>query len=192
LLFSGAKVNTMATQLRTMTADELWTMPEDGMRRELVAGELREMSPVGERHGDAVQNINRALDAHVRAHRLGRVRPEIGYLLESDPDTLRAPDLSFVRADRLSPSGPAPGFYRGAPDLAIEVVSPHDRYSEVKAKVREYLAAGTAMVIVVDPDDRTVAVYRPGHDPLELTEAGVIDGENVVPGWKLPVRDIFA
>jgi Uma2 family endonuclease len=182
----------MATQLRTMTADELWAMPEDGMRRELVAGELREMSPVGERHGDAVQNINRSLDAHVHARRLGRVRPEIGYLLESDPDTLRAPDLSFVRADRLSADGPAPGFYRGAPDLAIEVVSPHDRYSEVKAKVREYLAAGTAMVIVVDPDDRTVAVYRPERAPLELADVDVIDGEDVVPGWKLPVRDIFA
>ncbi|WP_420128602.1 Uma2 family endonuclease [Longimicrobium sp.] len=182
----------MATQLRTMTVDELWAMPEDGMRRELVAGELRERSPVGERHGDSVQNINRSLDAHVHARRLGRVRPEIGYLLESDPDTLRAPDLSFVRADRLSAEGPAPGFYRGAPDLAIEVVSPHDRYSEVKAKVREYLGAGTAMVIVVDPDDRTVAVCRPGRAPLELTETYVIDGEDVVPGWMLPVRDIFA
>jgi len=182
----------MATQLRTMTADELWAMPEDGMRRELVAGELREMSPVGERHGDAVQNISRSLDAHVHTRRLGRVRPEIGYLLESDPDTLRAPDLSFVRADRLSADGPAPGFFRGAPDLAIEVVSPHDRYSEVRAKVREYLAAGTAMVVVVDPEDRTVAVYRPGRDPLDLTEVDVIDGDDVVPGWKLPVRDIFA
>lgn len=181
----------MATQLRTMTADELWAMPEDGMRRELVAGELREMSPAGERHGDAVQNISRSLDAHVHARRLGRVRPEIGYVLESEPDTVRAPGLSFVRADRLSADGPAPGFYRGTPDLAIEVVSPHDRYSEVKAKVREYLAAGTAMVVVVDPEDRTVAVYRPGRDPLNLTEQNVLDGEDVVPGWSMPVRDIF-
>ena len=182
----------MATQLRTMTADELLAMPGDGIRRELVEGELREMSPAGERHGDAAQNINRSLDAHVHARRLGRVRPEIGYLLESDPDTVRAPDVSFVRADRLSAGGPVPGYFRGAPDLAVEVVSPHDRYNEVRAKVREYLAAGTAMVIVVDPEDQTVTVHRSGRDAVELTQADVVDGEDVVPGWKLPVRDIFA
>lgn len=181
----------MATQLRTMTADELLAMPEDGIPRELVEGELREMSPAGERHADAAQNINRSLDAHVFSRRLGKVRPEYGYVLESDPDTVRAPDVSFVRANRLSAGGPAPGYYRGVPDLAVEVVSPHDRYSEVRAKVREYLAAGTPMVLVVDPENRTVSVYRPGRDPLELHEADVIDGEDVVPGWKLPVRDIF-
>jgi Uma2 family endonuclease len=174
-----------------MTADELLVMPEDGIRRELVEGELREMSPAGERHADAAQNINRSLDAHVISRRLGKVRPEYGYVLENNPDTVRAPDVSFVRADRLSAGGPVPGYYRGAPDLAVEVVSPHDRYSEVKAKVREYLAAGTRMVVVVDPEDRTVSVYRPGRDPLELNESDVIDGEDVVPGWKLPVRDIF-
>jgi Uma2 family endonuclease len=83
-------------------------------------------------------------------------------------------------------------FFRGAPDLAIEVVSPNDRYNEVRTKVREYLAAGTAMVLVVDPEDRTVSVYRPERAPLELAEADAIDGEDVVPGWTLPVRDIFA
>ena len=181
----------MATQLRTMTAGELLAMPDDGIRRELVEGELREMSPAGEKHADAAQNINRSLDAHVVANRLGRVRPEYGYLLESDPDTVRAPDVSFVQADRLSVDGPAPGYYRGAPDLAVEVVSPHDRYREVKTKVREYLASGTRMVLLVDPEDRTVSVHRPGRDPLELDETDVIDGEDVVPGWKLPVRDIF-
>jgi Uma2 family endonuclease len=182
----------MSTQLRTMTADELLAMPEDGIRRELVAGELREMTPPGERHGDAAQNINRSLDAHVFARRLGKVRPEIGYLLKSEPDTVRAPDVSFVQGDRLPAGGPMPGYFRGAPDLAVEVVSPHDRFSEVRAKVREYLAAGTAMVVVVDPEDRTVSVYRPGRDPLDLTESGVIDGEDVLPGWRMPVRDIFA
>lgn len=175
-----------------MTADELLALPNDGIRRELVAGELREMTPPGERHADAAQNINRSLDAHVFPRRLGRVRPEYGYLLEGDPDTVRAPDVSFVRADRLSAGGPVPGYYRGAPDLAVEVISPHDRYSDVKAKVREYLAAGTRMVVVVDPDDRTVSLYRSGCDPVELDETGVIEGGDVVPGWRLPVRDIFA
>ncbi|MBB4635293.1 Uma2 family endonuclease [Longimicrobium terrae] len=182
----------MATQLRWMTADELLAMPNDGTRRELVDGELREMSPAGERHGDAAQNINRSLDAYVHARRLGRVRFEVGYVLESDPDTVRSPDVSFVQASRLSAGGPVPGYYRGAPDLAVEVVSPYDRYSDIWAKVRQYLAAGTPMVIVADPDTRMVFVCRPDHDPVNLTENDVLEGGDVVPGWTLPVRDIFA
>ncbi|HEX8391641.1 MAG TPA: Uma2 family endonuclease [Longimicrobium sp.] len=182
----------MATQLRFITADELLAMPNDGIRRELVNGEIREMSPAGERHGDAAQNINRSLDAHVHLRQLGRVRFEVGHVLESDPDTVRAPDVAFVRADRLSAPGASPGFFRGAPDLAVEVVSPYDRYGEVRTKVREYIAAGTRMVLVVDPENRTVTVHRSGLDVVELAEADVIDGDDVVPGWRLPVRDIFA
>lgn len=182
----------MATQLRTMTADELWAMPENGIRRELVAGELREMSPPGEEHAYVSQNINRSLDAHVLANKLGRVYPEYGYVLESDPDTVRAPDISFVSKATLARRAPGTGFRRGIPDLAIEVVSPTDRASEVLAKVREYLAAGTPMVVVVDPEDQSVSVYRPGRKPLELSKSEVLDGEDVVPGWKLSVHDIFA
>lgn len=182
----------MATQVRTMTADELLALPEDGIRRELVAGELREMSPVGEEHAYVCQNINRSLDSHVFAHRLGRVYPEYGYVLESDPDTVRAPDISFVSTATLSARAPGAGFRRGIPDLAIEVASPTDRPGDVLAKVREYLAAGTPMVVVVDPDDESVAVYRVGRDPLKLGKNDVLKGDDVVPGWVLPVRDIFA
>lgn len=166
-------------------------MPEDGMRRELVAGELREMTPVGRPHSRTTQRINRSLDAHVLEHGLGEVFIEYGYVLESEPATVRAPDLSFVRADRLGESSDD-GYFVGVPDLAIEVVSPNDRSSEVGAKVREYLDSGTRMVIVADPQKRNVIVSSPGRASLELTEADVIDGEDVVPGWKLPVRDIFA
>lgn len=181
----------MATQLHTTTADELLAMPEDGVRRELVGGELREMTPAGRRHARVAQNVNRALDAYVFERRLGEVYPEFGYVLSSDPDTVRAPDVSFVRADRLGQGGPDEGFYRGAPDLAIEVVSPNDRYSEVRAKVEEYLEAGTPMVIVVDPQNREVIV-RTRRDRIELSEDDVLDGGDVVPGWTLPVRDVFA
>lgn len=181
----------MSTQLRTMTVDDLLAMPEDGMRRELVAGELREMTPVGRPHARTHQRINRSLDAHVLENGLGEVYSEYGYVLESEPATVRAPDLSFVRADRVGESSDE-GYFTGVPDLAIEIVSPNDRPSEVRAKVREYLDAGTRMVVVADPQSRDVVVYRPGRAPLDLTESGVIDGEDVVPGWKLPVRDIFA
>ena len=165
-------------------------MPEDGVRRELVGGELREMTPAGRRHARAAQNVNRALDAYVQARRLGEVFPEYGYVLSSDPDTVRAPDVSFVRTDRLDQGGPDEGFYRGVPDLAIEVISPSDRFSEVRAKVEEYLDAGTPMVVVVDPQNREVLV-RTRRDRIELSEFDVLDGGDVVPGWKLPVRDLF-
>lgn len=181
----------MATQLRTMTADELWAMPRDGMRRELVAGELREMTPVGRPHARTHQRINRSLDAHVMEHRLGEVYSEYGYVLEDDPATVRAPDLSFVRTERLD-EGSDQGYFTGVPDLAIEILSPNDRPGDVRVKVRQYLDAGTRMVLIADPQSRDVVVHRPGRAPLELTEADVIDGEDVVPGWKLPVRDIFA
>ena len=181
----------MATQLRTMTVDDLLAMPEDGMRRELVAGELLEMTPVGRPHARTFQRINRSLDAHVLEHGLGEVYAEYGYVLERDPATVRAPDLSFVRTDRLAESSDE-GYFTGVPDLAIEIVSPNDRPSEVGAKVKEYLDAGTQMVIVADPHNRDVLIHRPGRPALELAESDVIDGEDVVPGWKLPVRDIFA
>jgi Uma2 family endonuclease len=181
----------MATQLGTMTADELLAMPNDGIRRELVAGELREMTPVGRPHARTFQRINRSLDAHVLKHGLGEVYGEYGYVLESDPVTVRAPDLSFVRTDRLRESSDE-GFFTGVPDLVIEIVSPNDRLSELRAKVSEYLDAGTQMVVVANPQNRDVLVFRQGRTPLELTLDDVLQGEDVVPGWKLAVRDIFA
>lgn len=175
----------------TITADELLRMPEDGVRRELVAGEIREMTPVGRRHAHVSQNLNRSLDAHVRAHALGEVFAEFGYILVADPATVRAPDLSFVRAERLA-AVPGEGYFPGAPDLAIEVVSPGDRAGDVRTKASEYLAAGTRMVLVADPQRRTVAIHRPGHPVVELLEDGVTDGGDVVPGWRMEVRDVLA
>lgn len=184
----------MATQLRTMTADELLAMPDDGIRRELVDGEIREMVPAGWEHSVVAANLASDLNVFVRKNKLGAVgTADPTFRLSTDPDTVRVPDVAFVRRERLQAAGGAiKGFVNGAPDLAVEVVSPNDRYSEVRAKVREYLAAGTAMVIVLDSEDRSATVYRPGRAPLELTEDDVLDGGDVVPGWTLPVRDIFA
>lgn len=183
----------MATQLHTMTADELLAMPDDGIRRELVEGEIREMTPAGWQHGRIAGNIASELGPHVRKHRLGAMATaEASYRLSADPDTLRVPDVSFVRQERIDLVGDTEGYWPGAPDLAVEVVSPNDRYSEVSAKVDEYLAAGTSMVVLVDPRNRKVVVFRASGAPLELMEDDVLDGEDVVPGWRLPVRDIFA
>lgn len=183
----------MATQLRTITADELLAMPDDGVRRELVEGELREMTPAGWQHGRIAGNIAGELRAYIRAHGLGEMTTaEASYRLVSDPDTVRVPNVAFVRRERVQQVGYPAGFWPGAPDLAVEVISPHDRYSEVREKVDEYLDAGTRMVIVVDPPSHTVTVHRSRTARLDLTEADVLDGEDVVPGWKLPVREIFA
>lgn len=184
----------MATQLRTVTADELLAMPDDGIRRELVDGEIREMVPAGWEHSVVAANFATELNQFVRKHKLGAVgTADPTFRLVGDPDTVRVPDVAFVRRERIEQMGGlTKGFVSGGPDLAVEVVSPNDRYTEVRAKVREYLTAGTAMVIVLDAEDRSATVYRPGRAPLELTESDVIDGEDVVPGWTLPVRDIFA
>lgn len=183
----------MATQVHTMTADELLAMPEDGLRRELVEGELREMTPAGFQHGRIAGNVGGELRNHVRAERLGVVATaEAAYRLSSDPDTVRSPDVSFVRRARIEQVGDPTGFWPGAPDLAVEVISPTDRYSAVLEKVWDYVEAGTPMVVVVDPPQRSVTVYRSRTHVTVLTEDDVLEGGEVVPGWRLPVRDVFA
>ncbi|HEX8453929.1 MAG TPA: Uma2 family endonuclease [Longimicrobium sp.] len=183
----------MATQLQAITADEFLALPDDGTRRELVEGEIRDMAPAGIEHSVVAANFATELNHYVRKNKLGVVgTADPTFRLASDPDTIRVPDLAFIRRERIEQAGGVgKGFWRGAPDLAVEVVSPNDRYTEVRKKVGEYLIAGTSMVVVVDPANRFVTVHRPGRIPLELGEDGVIDGEDVVPGWKLPVRDIF-
>jgi Uma2 family endonuclease len=174
-----------------MTADELLLLPDDRQRHELVRGELRTMAPPGEEHGWLTANLIAPLAQHVRARGLGRVYGELGCKLESDPDTVLAPDVAFIRQERLS-TAPQPSYWSGAPDLVVEVISPNDLYSEVDDKVDTWLAHGTRMVLVVNPRRRTLLVHRPGKPPRLLTEQDTLDGEDVVPEWRLTVREIFA
>lgn len=183
----------MATQLHTTTADELLAMPRDGVRRELVDGEVREMPPAGHRQGRVAMRVSTPLHHFVTSGRLGEVyAAETGFRLASDPDTVRAPDVAFVRAERVEEAGDPESYFPGAPDLAVEVISPTDRYSDVLAKVGDYLNAGTRRVVLVDPQNRTVSVFAADGERADLTEGDVLDGGDVVPGWTLPVRDIFA
>lgn len=183
----------MATVLKLITADDLLQMPDDGFLYELVRGELRRMSPGSFRHGKIIINVTLSLGQHVREQRLGDVfAAETGFKLASDPDTVRAPDVAFVRRERIEAVGDVGGFWPGAPDLAVEVISPHDLYTEVEEKVIEFLNAGTGMMLVVNPRKHTVTVYRAMADISILTEDDTIEGEDVVPGWSLPVRDVFA
>ena len=182
----------MTTATRLMTADELLDMPDDGYRYELIRGELIQMSPAGNLHGNFAANVSGPLWVYVRANNLGKVYiAEAGYILDLDSHTVRAPDLSFISRKRLEEIGETHGYFPAAPDLAVEVVSPNDRYTEVEAKVLEWLDAGTRMVIVVNPRTQTVRVYLSPTNFADLTLDDEIDGGNVVPGWRLAVSEIF-
>ena len=112
-------------------------------------------------------------------------------MLASNPDHVRAPDAAFVRCEGAESVGDAPGFFPGAPDLAIEVISLNDSYTEVEEKIADWLGAGTRAVVVVDPRRRTVKVHRSPASVIILTEADTLEIEDVVPGWRMPVKDIF-
>ena len=104
-----------------------------------------------------------------------------------DPDTVRSPDASFISRERLDEIGETDGYWPGAPDLAVEVISPNDRYTDVEAKVSEWLEAGTRMVIVVNPRRRSVRVHRSPTEIDDLVEGDAIEGGDVVPGWSMPI-----
>ena len=114
-----------------------------------------------------------------------------GFVIGTAPDTVRAPDVSFVSRERAEATAEERGFFPGAPDLAVEVISPNDRYSEIEEKVSDWLRAGTQMVVVIDPHQRTATVYRAPDDICILTEGDMLDGGDVVPGWKMPLADVF-
>ena len=176
-----------------MTAEELLRLPDDGHRYELIEGELRMMSPAGSRHGRAAMRVGSMLDQHVRARRLGTVyAAETGFLLSRDPDTVRAPDAAFVSTERLARVPETDGYLEVPPDLVVEVISPSDRFTEVEEKVQAWLKAGTRLVLVVDPSTRTVYVYHGAGRVTVLTEEDTLDAGDVVPGWRVPVREFFA
>lgn len=182
----------MSTITQPVTAKELLQMPDDGFRYELVRGELRKMVPAGHLHGRIAMNFSTPLDQYVRAHNLGTVyAAETGFQLTSNPDTVRAPDVAFIRRERVEAVGKVEGYWPGAPDLAVEVISPHDRYAEVEEKVFDWLEAGTQMVIVLNPHQRTATIYRSLTAIVILTERDTLRGGEVVPGWMIPVRDFF-
>lgn len=182
----------MAISGRLVTADDLLRMPDDGYRYELVRGELRKMTPAGFEHGTLLVKVTVLLANHVDAHGLGVVcGAETGFVIASDPDTVLAPDVAFVRRDRLPASGPPPGFWRGAPDLAVEVLSPGESRREADKKARAWLDAGARLVLLADPRARTMTVYRPGAEARSLRESDVLDCGDVVPGFQFPVSAVF-
>ncbi len=174
-----------------MTADELLRLDLPNKRTELVQGMLVVREPAGFRHGEVAVRLTKALVNFVDAGHLGTVvAAETGFKLAADPDTVRAPDVAFVRRDRL-PDPPLAGYAPFAPDLAVEVVSPDDRPGEVLAKVADWLSAGCRLVWVVDPGRRLARVYRADGSESDLTDRDTLDGEDVLPGFSCPLTDII-
>lgn len=183
----------MSTTIQPVTAEELLKMPKDGFRYELVKGELKKMSPAGFEHGAVGMALAMLLAQYVRANNLGVVcLAETGFKIATDPDTVLAPDVSFVRGERIPESGLPKAFWPGAPDLAVEVVSPGDTAKEVAGKVEDWLAAGASAVWVVNPKRQTVTVHRSTAEATTLGETEELDGQDVVPGFRCRVAEIFA
>ena len=175
-----------------VTAEQLMRMPDDGFRYELVAGELRKSPANSWRHGIAASHLHWRLDEHVRKQGLGYVFiGGLGFILARDPDTVRSPDLAFVREELFRNPPPGDEYWPGPPDLAGEVVSPWDTFGELDEKVMAWLDAGGKMAWVVDPELQTVSVYRSATDIKTLTRNDELDGEDVIPGFRCRVSDFF-
>jgi Uma2 family endonuclease len=183
----------MSTEVQLMTADELLALPRGEFRYELVNGELKKMSPAGHDHGRVTIRLTLPVALHVQKHNLGEVyAAETGFRLSSNPDTVRAPDIAFIRQERVDAFGKTKGYWPGAPDLAVEVLSPSDTVGEIEEKVLEWLAGGTIEVWVVSPKLSTVTVYRSPDDISTLTEKDLLEGGEVLPGFRIRVEEIFA
>ena len=182
----------MRTEVQPRTAEELFRMPSDDYRYELVKGELRKITPAGSRHGSIISRLLAALVQHVEAHALGEVfGADTGFKIADSPDTVRAPDIAFVRQERISAGELTEKFWPGAPDLAVEVISPSDTLYELDEKIEEYMASGVTLVWVVNPKKRTVTAYRPGASPEVLSENDQLDGRPLLPAFQYPVVKLF-
>lgn len=178
-------------QTRSMTIEEFAAISEPG-RFDLIRGELVRMPPTGGIHGEIATELTRHVANFVADHRLGKVYiDETGFVLSVEPPIVLAPDLAFVRNDRLPPIEERQSFLRLAPDLAVEIVSPSDRMSQVRAKVDEYLNANVPLLWVIEPRHRRATVYQPDQTPIMLSEHDTFDGMNVLPGFQLRVGTIF-
>lgn len=167
-------------------------MPRGGRRHELIRGELRSVSPAGNQHGRIAMRLGWRVAQFVEENELGLTfTAETGFLIEEDPDTVRAPDFAFVSQARSTAVGEVAGFWPGAPDLAVEVVSPNDSFSDVEAKSLQWLNSGTHTVWVIDPQQRHVTVYR-GPDDIQIRDAGeILDSLELLPGWSVLIGDLF-
>jgi Uma2 family endonuclease len=177
---------------KVTTADELYQLSSDGMRYELVEGSLRMMWPAGGRHGRLAIRIAWLLNNHVIANQLGVVlAAETGFRISENPDTVLAPDVAYVENSRYGQVENEVGYLPLAPDLAVEVLSPNDRFSRVESKALAWLDAGSKLVLLVDPEMETIHAYRSRSEIQIFEKLETIECGDAVPGWTLEVNDVF-
>jgi Uma2 family endonuclease len=181
----------VVTSERTYTLAEFQRLPEDGHRTELVEGRLVREPPPGPEHGWLLVELAARIREHVAKGRLGLTLADAGFVLSEDPPTVRGPDIAFVARKKLPSEGFACGYWKGSPDLAVEVVSPSNTRAEIREKVLEYLAAGTRLVWVVELRSRSVTTYRSRTEVRRLSGTDTLDGLDVLPGFSLRVADLF-
>ncbi len=174
------------------TAEQLAGLPGDGNRYELIAGVLHMMSPAGSEHGKIALRIGASLLQHVQANQLGEAyAAETGFRISSSPDTVRAPDAAFVSFERLESVDPANAYLELAPDIVVEVVSPNDVFADVEEKVAQWLNAGSQLVLVANPKDQTLRVYRL-RKSIEILRIGdCFDAGPACANWRLKVDEVF-
>jgi Uma2 family endonuclease len=174
-----------------LTSDDLARICPADKRTELIRGRMIVREPAGFRHGDVAMAIALAIGQYLQTHASGRLlAAETGFVLSTNPDTVRAPDVAFVRNERIPVPLPR-GYARFAPDLVVEVLSPDDRPNEVLEKVADWLNAGTRLVWVIDPERRTGRVHRPDGTIILLSELDSLDGEDVLPGFSSQLTEVL-
>lgn len=179
------------TRTPPLTAADVARLSLPGKRVELVRGQLVVREPPSTWHGGIAGNLFFHLSEFARRHELGVVFPQdTGFKIASDPDTVRAPDVAFVARERLERI-PHTGYAELAPDLVAEVISPSDTVGDVLTKVGEWLAAGAQLVWLVDPQRLENRVYRADGSFSVLRQEDVLDGEEVLPGFRCPVSKVF-
>ena len=183
-------MSTVQQPLVTVAEFEKMRDPEDGSQLELVRGEVVIMTPPQGKHGICCSEVARLLGNFVKPNKLGWVTSnDTGVVLEREPATVRGPDVAFWSLKR-QPTMPE-GYFEIPPDLAVEVLSPNDRRSDVRAKIKEYVFYSVPLVWLVDPEARTVTVYRGSMRGTELDESDTLDGGDVLPGFSCQVADLF-
>lgn len=188
---STAEIRSVATA-QLVTADNLFR-DYAGERCELIEGKVIHVSPTGYGHGSIESRIARLLGNFVEEHKLGDVTTgEVGFVVETNPDTVLAPDVAFVRQQRLEEIGIPETFFPEAPALAIEVVSPSDATERVNDKALRWLTAGAELVWIVYPKRQTATVYRAADNVKLLSTEDALDGADVLPGFSVKVAELFA
>lgn len=183
----------MTTTTQLATAEELLKLPRGQHRYALVKGELITMSPAGSEHGVIIMRLAWRLARQADSTHLGLTfGAETGFKVESDPDTVLAPDIAFVSRERIPQGGIPKAYWPGAPDLAVEVVSPGDTFNEVADKVAAWLEAGTRAVWVANPKRRTITIHRSLTEAVTLTVHDELDGQEIAPGFHCRIAEIFA